>query len=101
MRVKITRGKRGRMRAAWVVMIVFAAACDRSVAGGSTDGAAVFARACATCHGPKGEPDPSKIGVRNLTTPEFHARATVELVEKQVRNGSANHGMPSFDGALT
>ena len=84
--------------------MAWAAACGGSVAGGSTDGAAVFAQACATCHGPRGLPPEAmtaKLGVRDLTAPEFHARVTRELVEKQVRSGSANHIMPSFDGALT
>ena len=91
------------MRAAWVLLLV--GACARgSVAGDAKDGAAVFAQACATCHGPTGAPDPTmvaKLGVKNLTTPEFHARATRELVVNQVRRGSANHIMPSFEGGLT
>lgn len=80
------------------------AACTGSVAGGSTDGAAVFAQACATCHGPGGAPPEAmaaKLGVKNLTTAEFHGRATRDLIVKQVRGGSANKIMPSFDGALT
>jgi mono/diheme cytochrome c family protein len=87
------------------IAILLAAACGGgSVAGDTTDGAQVFAKACVTCHGPTGAPNEAmvtQLGVRNLTTPEFHARATVELVEHQVRNGSANGHMPSFTGALT
>jgi mono/diheme cytochrome c family protein len=93
------------MRAAWIAIVVgAAAACNGSVAGGAKDGAAVFAQACATCHGPTGAPSAdmaAKLGVRDLTTPEFHARVTKELVAHQVRTGSSNHIMPSFDGALT
>ena len=91
------------MRAAWVLLVI-AAACSREVAGGKADGPAVFAQACSPCHGPTGSPTEAlraQLGVKDLTTPEFHARATVELVRHQVKNGSANHVMPSFDGALT
>lgn len=90
------------MRAAWVLIVV--AACSREVAGGKADGAAVFAQACSSCHGPNGSPTEAlraQLGVRDLTTPEFHARVTADLVRKQVKNGSANHVMPSFDGALS
>jgi mono/diheme cytochrome c family protein len=92
------------MRGAWLLTIAAAAACGGSVAGGSTDGAAVFAQACATCHGPNGAPPEAmiaKLGVRDLTAPEFRARVTRELVVHQVRTGSANKIMPSFEGALT
>jgi mono/diheme cytochrome c family protein len=91
------------MRAA-LLLIALGACGGGSVAGDTKDGAKVFAQACATCHGPTGAPDETmvaKLGVKNLTTPEFHGRATHELIVHQVRNGSANHIMPSFDGALT
>jgi mono/diheme cytochrome c family protein len=93
------------MRAARIAIVVgAAAACNQSVAGNAKDGAAVFAQACATCHGPTGSPSSdmvAKLGVRDLTTPEFGKRVTRELVEHQVRTGSSNHIMPSFDGALS
>jgi mono/diheme cytochrome c family protein len=81
----------------------FAAGCDRKVANGSVDGAQVFAAACASCHGPRGEPSESMIAslrVRDLTDPAFRARATRDLIVNQVRHGSANKLMPSFTGAL-
>jgi mono/diheme cytochrome c family protein len=73
------------------------------VAGGSVDGKAIFASACATCHGANGTPPASmvaQLGVRDLRSAEFRARATVELVEHQVLAGSKNKLMPSFAGAL-
>jgi mono/diheme cytochrome c family protein len=91
------------MRAAWIAIVV-AGACNGSVAGDAKDGAAVFAQACARCHGPTGAPSQEMVrslGVRDLTTPEFHARATRDLIVHQVKAGSSNHIMPSFDGALT
>jgi mono/diheme cytochrome c family protein len=80
------------------------AACDRQVAGGSTDGAAVFRAACASCHGEQGKPPQAmaaQLGVRDLTGPEFRGRRSKELVKQQVVAGSANARMPSFKGALT
>lgn len=93
------------MRAAIVVVLFFVAAgCDREVAGGSTDGAAVFRAACASCHGERGKPPQAmadQLGVRDLTGGEFRGRRTKELVKNQVLRGSANGRMPSFRGALS
>jgi mono/diheme cytochrome c family protein len=80
------------------------AGCQTEVAGGSADGAAVFAQACARCHGETGHPNEQMmkgLGVRDLTSPEFAARATLALVQKQVREGSQNKIMPGFASALT
>ncbi len=80
------------------------AGCNRPAAGGSQDGATVYASVCATCHGDQGHPSASmaaQLGVRDLTDPAFRARVTVALVEAQVRKGSANKLMPAFAGALT
>src|SRR5262245_41780999 len=88
----------------WSGLLVVAAACDRPVAGGSADGAQVFASACATCHGAGGTPPEAMavaLGVRDLNAAEFRARATRDLIEHQVRTGSANKKMPSFTGALS
>jgi mono/diheme cytochrome c family protein len=90
------------MRRLWWVLI--AAGCSRDLAGGSTDGAAVFAAACAACHGATGKPDAAMVArynVRDLTAPEFRARVTAELVVDQVRAGSKDGRMPPFAGALT
>jgi mono/diheme cytochrome c family protein len=93
--------------ASWIVVVtglaVAGGACNRNVAGGSTDGAKVFAAACAQCHGETGKPPPqmtAQLGVRDLTAPDFQARRTRELVDHQVRSGSANGRMPAFTGAL-
>jgi mono/diheme cytochrome c family protein len=85
------------------LLLLLAAGCHREVAGGKADGPAVFAEACARCHGDKGRPSASmesQLHVRDLTSPEFRARASQELIENQVRKGSANGVMPAFAGAL-
>lgn len=89
------------------IMLVFLAAlgaCEQKRAGGSVDGAQIYGSVCAACHGPKGKPDAAmiaRINVRDLTSPELRTRVTPDLVEKQVRKGSDNKLMPSFEGALT
>lgn len=87
---------------AWIPL-VFLVACDRTVAGGSTDGAALYQASCATCHGETGKPPEAmaaRLNVRDLTSPEVRARLTPAAVEKQIRTGSANKLMPSLEGAL-
>lgn len=80
------------------------AACRSDPAGSATDGPAVFQSLCATCHGPDGRPPAAmaaRLGVRDLTAPEFRARVAADLVEQQVRHGSQNKLMPAFEGAIT
>jgi len=96
-----------RTRRASVTIALVAVAlggCHRKIAGGSTDGAKVFAAACAQCHGATGKPPAqlaAQLGVRDLTAAEFQARRTRELVDHQVRRGSTNGRMPAFTGAIT
>jgi mono/diheme cytochrome c family protein len=80
------------------------ASCDRTIAGGRADGAAVFADACVRCHGDGGRPPETlqrQLGVRDLTSAEFRARATAASIADQIRRGSANKIMPGFAGQLT
>ena len=83
------------------------AACNRDPAGGASDGATVYGTLCATCHGPDGRPPAAmvaRLGVRDLTAPEFRARVAASgpgLVEQQVRHGSQNKLMPAFEGAIS
>jgi cytochrome c oxidase cbb3-type subunit 3 len=79
------------------------AGCNTNPGGDATAGAAVFQSACAACHGPDGKPTETmiaRLGVRDLTAPEFRARATPGLVEQQVRSGSKNKLMPAFAEAM-
>jgi mono/diheme cytochrome c family protein len=87
-----------------VVSIAVAVVGCGSQVGDAAGGAEVFAKMCAACHGPTGKPDAAnvaRLGVRDLTAPEFRAKVTPELVERQVREGSQNKLMPSFTGAIT
>lgn len=81
-----------------------AAACSRDATGGTVEGPALFATLCSACHGEMGKPPESmvlRLGVRDLTAPELRARITPELVERQMRRGSENKLMPSFEGVAT
>lgn len=88
------------MRLALLSLVL--AACNANTT--STAGRDVFAANCATCHGPNGQPTEmmvAKFKVKDLTAPELRARITPELVEHQVRHGSQNKVMPSFEGTIT
>jgi mono/diheme cytochrome c family protein len=87
-----------------LVMALLVAGCEAQVAGGAVDGGKVYASACASCHGPAGAPPESmraQLGVRDLTSAEFRARSSRDLILTQVRLGSKNKLMPSFSGALS
>jgi len=91
----------------WLVTAVAAlgvAGCGNGAsAAGPGDGKAVFQKLCAACHGEDGRPPAAmvaRLGVRDLTAPEFRARATPAVVEHQVRTGSTNKLMPAFAGAI-
>ena len=88
-----------------MLCLLFACACSAQDQAGSTvDGKELYAKFCATCHGPTGKPDATmaaKLDVRDLTSPELRARVTPGLVELQIRNGSQNKLMPAFAGAFT
>ncbi len=90
--------------AAAAVAVGGASGCDRTIAGGRADGAAIFSEVCARCHGPVGVPDTgqvARLGVKNLTLPELHERLSDADIANQIRNGSKNQNMPAFAGALT
>lgn len=87
-----------------VIALLAGLGCNGQVAGGATDGAQLFQSVCAACHGPGGKPTEAmvaRLGVKDLTAPEFRARVTPALVAAQVRNGSKNKLMPAFAGAFT
>jgi mono/diheme cytochrome c family protein len=87
-----------------LILMLAATACKTDASDGSVEGPRIFETMCASCHGPTGKPTEAmvaRLNVRDLTSPELRARVTPELVEKQVRKGSANKLMPALEGALT
>ena len=86
------------------ILLAFLVACDKGATSSGTDGAQLYQNMCATCHGPNGKPNEgmvARFNVRDLTSQELRARITPELVENQIRTGSQNKLMPSFEGVLT
>ena len=87
-----------------LAILVLGAACDQGGGDKGNDGAQLYQTMCATCHGPKGKPTEAmvaRLSVRDLTSQELRARVTPTLVEQQIRKGSKNKLMPSFEGALS
>jgi mono/diheme cytochrome c family protein len=87
-----------------VLLMLLAAAIGCGPSASETqDARTTFQNICSSCHGPDGKPPEAmvaRLGVRDLTAPEFRARVTPDLVEHQIRAGSANKLMPSFDGVI-
>ncbi len=86
-----------------LALIAASAACSGDATGGSVEGPTLYAKLCATCHGANGKPQAAmelRLGVRDLTSPELRARITPALVEQQLRRGSDNKLMPSFEGLI-
>jgi mono/diheme cytochrome c family protein len=87
-----------------VIVLAVLGGCDRRVAGGSADGAEVFAQACASCHGPEGIPPAAmeaRLGVKDLTAAELHQRLSDADLRRQIALGSADHKMPAFGSVLS
>lgn len=87
-----------------LLLVLALSACKADASDGSVEGPKIFATMCASCHGPKGQPSEAmvaRMNVRDLTSAELRGRVTPELVESQVRKGSANKLMPALEGALT
>lgn len=87
-----------------VIVLAGAAGCNRSVAGGKADGAAVYSEVCARCHGPEGEPSSAmvaRLGVKPLTSKHVQEQLTDAQIRHQILHGSDNKQMPSFAGALS
>ncbi len=86
--------------------VLLAGACGekkKSAEGDKLDGAAVFASACARCHGPNGVPEPTRaarLGVRDLTSPELQTSLSDDQIRERILAGSANGRMPAFRNRL-
>ncbi|MCX8157819.1 MAG: c-type cytochrome [Verrucomicrobiae bacterium] len=79
-------------------MLVWGHACLAPAA----DGAALFAKNCAPCHGPKGKPNAKMtrlLGVRDLTQSRI-AEAEIERQILEGRQEGARQVMPAFKESL-
>lgn len=94
---------------AWAIVALASASiwlsgCDRKVAGGRADGAEVYSKVCARCHGNEGVPIGdmvSGLGVADLSSAAFHERVTDAEIRARIVRGSDNRRMPAFGDVLT
>lgn len=92
------RIKRAGMFAGVMVAVVGAA----GPASAGADGAAVYAKQCAACHGPDGKgatPAGKALQVKDLVVPRWAAPVSVAEIEKSVREGVPR--MPALAAKLT
>ena len=69
-----------------------------ALAGGATDGAAVYKAKCAMCHGPDGKKVNKPMGVRDLTSAEVQKQTDAELT-KITADGKGK--MPAYKTKLS
>jgi mono/diheme cytochrome c family protein len=67
------------------------------------DAAKIFAKTCALCHGPEGQPAESfaKLGVRSFKDKEWQKAATDVQIDKSIREGKKGTLMASFEKQFT
>ncbi|MGA2384297.1 MAG: cytochrome c [Gemmatimonadales bacterium] len=66
------------------------------------DGASLFAKTCASCHGAKGSPSPTM--ARSMGIPDFASGALASIPDSVLKNTIANgkgRMMPSYKSRLT
>ena len=67
------------------------------------DAAKIFAKTCALCHGPEGQPAESfaKLGVRTFKDEEWQKATSDAQLEKSIREGKKGTLMASFEKQLS
>ncbi len=70
-----------------------------SVRAAEPDAAKIFAKTCALCHGPEGQPNEAfaKMGVRSFKDPEWQKATPDAQLEKSIREGKKGTLMASFE----
>jgi mono/diheme cytochrome c family protein len=90
-----------RLPLAVVLLTALAIAAPSSAA--NPDAAKTFAKTCALCHGPEGQPAESfaKLGVRSFKDKEWQKAATDAQIDKSIREGKKGTLMASFEKQLS
>jgi mono/diheme cytochrome c family protein len=88
-------------RTTLVALAVLAAAAATSAQ--EPDAAKIFAKTCALCHGPEGQPNEmfAKMGVRSFKDPEWQKVTPDAQIEKSIKEGKKGTLMASFEKQLT
>ncbi len=84
------------------VALIAAAAASRAHAQ-EPDAAKTFAKTCALCHGPEGQPNEmfAKMGVRSFKDAAWQKATPDAQIDKSIREGKKGTLMASFDKQLS
>ena len=91
---------RTSLATASVLAVTFLVAPARAA---EPDAAKIFAKTCALCHGPEGQPNETfaKMGVRSFKDPEWQKATGDAQLEKSIREGKKGTLMASFEKQFT
>ena len=91
---------RTSLATASVLAVTFLAAPARAA---EPDAAKIYAKTCALCHGPDGQPNETfaKMGVRSFKDPEWQKATADAQLEKSIREGKKGTLMASFEKQFT
>jgi mono/diheme cytochrome c family protein len=83
--------------------VVVAALVSAPLHAAEPDAAKIYAKTCALCHGPEGQPNEmfAKMGVRSFKDPEWQKASPDAQIEKSIREGKKGTLMASFEKQLT
>ena len=90
--------RRSTLAVAFVIASIAAAA-----EAAEPDAAKIYAKTCALCHGPAGQPNEmfAKMGVRSFKDPEWQKATPEAQIEKSIREGKKGTLMASFEKQFT
>jgi mono/diheme cytochrome c family protein len=91
-------------RTSLAIATVLAATLFAAAAGAAEpDAAKIYAKTCALCHGPEGQPNETfaKMGVRSFKDPEWQKATADAQLEKSIREGKKGTLMASFEKQFT
>jgi mono/diheme cytochrome c family protein len=82
---------------------VIVVALARPALAAEPDAAKIFAKSCALCHGPEGQPTDAfaKLGVRSFKDPEWQKATPDAQLDKSIREGKKGTLMASFEKQLS
>jgi mono/diheme cytochrome c family protein len=86
-----------------VAALLTVAALARAAQAAEPDAAKIYAKTCALCHGPEGQPNEmfAKMGVRSFKDPEWQKATPEAQIEKSIKEGKKGTLMASFEKQLT
>ncbi len=94
---------RMRLLAALALVLACVAIGCNSGAMTSKDGAVLFDKTCAQCHGRDGKADPiwkARLSVPDLSDPALQGKLSDDQMMKIIQDGSENRRMPPWRGAF-